>query len=343
MSRSIYVKGAALSVIGSIFWAVSGTCGQYLFESKGFEAGWLVAVRLLMAGLIMVLLSLKSQGSRTLAMWKEKKNVWQLILYGLVGMMGVQYTYFMAIYCSNAATATILQYLGPVLIMLYMVFSTRKPPALTEGIAVVCALIGMFLLVTHGNTDTLMISPAALIWGVLSAAAMAFYSIFPRRMLAEWGTLMTNGFGMLIGGIAISFIFHPWDYGNGVWDIPALLALASVVLLGTIMSFFCYLEGIRLIGSTRASLYACVEPLAATLIGIFWLHIRFDLIDWVGSAFIVSTVFILSIKTEDKKKQKGQREEALPSSEEACEEENKDGREAKETEAGQSRGGEERQ
>ena len=123
-----------------------------------------------------------------------------------------------------------------------------------------------------------------------------------------------------IGGIAISFIFHPWDYGNGVWDIPALLALASVVLLGTIMSFFCYLEGIRLIGSTRASLYACVEPLAATLIGIFWLHIRFDLIDWVGSAFIVSTVFILSIKTEDKKKQKGQREEPLPSSGEACEE-----------------------
>lgn len=312
MNRSIYVRGAALSVLGSIFWAVSGTCGQYLFEERGFEAGWLVAVRLLAAGVLMVLFSLKSQGSRVFAMWKEKQNVWQLFLYGLIGMMGVQYTYFMAIYCSNAATATILQYLGPVMIMLYMVVRTRKPPTVTEIIAVICALIGMFLLVTHGNFDTLMISGIALLWGILSAAAMAFYSIFPRRMLSQWGTLMTNGFGMLIGGIAISFIFNPWDYGQGVWDIPAVLALLGVVILGTILSFFCYLEGVRLIGSTRASLYACVEPLAATIIGILWLNIRFDLIDWVGSAFIVSTVFILSIKPQEKQKSltnTGQQEE----------------------------------
>lgn len=300
MNRSIYVKGASLSVIGSIFWAISGTCGQFLFEQRGFEAGWLVAVRLLAAGAIMLLLSFKSQGTKPLQMWKEKKTARELVMYGLIGMMGVQYTYFMAIYTSNAATATVLQNLGPTMILLYMVVRTRKAPSKTEVIAVIFALIGMFLLVTHGNLDTMMISEIALTWGLLAAAALAFYSIFPRRMLAEWGTLMTNGWGMFIGGVAISFIFRPWDYGEGIWDIASVLCLLGVVFLGTILSFFCYLEGVRLIGSTRASLYACVEPLAAAIIGILWLHIRFDLIDWIGSAFIISTIFILSVKPKEK-------------------------------------------
>lgn len=296
MNRSIYIRGAGLSVIGSIFWAVSGTCGQYLFESKGFEAGWLVAVRLLAAGVFMLLLGMKTQGKKTFQMWTGKKNAREMLLYGLIGMMGVQYTYFMAIYCSNAATATVLQYLGPVMIMIYMALRTKTSPTKAELAAVVCALMGVFLLVTHGNFSTLMVSEIALFWGILSAAALAFYSVFPRRMLSEWGTLLTNGWGMFIGGVAISFVFQPWDYGEGVWEISTVFALIGVVLLGTVLSFFCYLEGVRLIGSTRASLYACVEPLAAAIIGILWLNIRFDAIDWVGSAFIISTVFILSIK-----------------------------------------------
>ena len=58
MSRSIYVKGAALSVIGSIFWAVSGTCGQYLFSEKGIESGWLVMVRMFISGIVLVAICL---------------------------------------------------------------------------------------------------------------------------------------------------------------------------------------------------------------------------------------------------------------------------------------------
>ena len=308
MNRSVYVKGAFLSVIGSIFWAISGTCGQFLFENRGFEAGWLVSVRLLAAGTIMLLLSFRSQGKRTIQMWKEKKNARELVLYGLIGMMGVQYAYFMAIYTSNAATATVLQNLGPTMILLYMVLRTRKAPSKTEVTAVILALVGIFLLVTHGNLETMMISESALIWGLLAAAALAFYSIFPRRMLAEWGTLVTNGWGMFIGGVAISFIFQPWNFGGGIWDAASVLCLLGVVFLGTILSFFCYLEGVRLIGSTRASLYACVEPLAAAIIGILWLHIRFDFMDWIGSALIISTIFILSIKPkgeEEKEEGKG--------------------------------------
>ena len=47
------------------------------------------------------------------------------------------------------------------------------------------------------------------------------------------------------------------------------------------------------IGPARASLYACVEPIAATLLSAFWLHEPFALIDLLGFAMIIATILIL--------------------------------------------------
>ena len=51
--------------------------------------------------------------------------------------------------------------------------------------------------------------------------------------------------------------------------------------------------GVKLIGPARASLYACVEPIAATLLSAFWLHEPFALIDLLGFAMIIATILIL--------------------------------------------------
>lgn len=95
------------------------------------------------------------------------------------------------------------------------------------------------------------------------------------------------------------FVRQPWDLQGGTFDFAAFMATVGVVVLGTIMSFFLYLEGVRIIGSSKAVLYACVEPLTAAIIGIIWFNIAFGLLDWIGAAFIVSTVFIISIAPKD--------------------------------------------
>jgi len=118
-------------------------------------------------------------------------------------------------------------------------------------------------------------------------------------MLKKWGTLMTNGWGMFLGGIVMLFVRQPWDLQGGTFDLGTFLAASGVVVFGTIMSFFLYLDGIRIIGSNKAVLYACVEPLTAAIIGIIWFNIAFGLIDWIGAAFIVSTVFIISLAPKE--------------------------------------------
>lgn len=46
-------------------------------------------------------------------------------------MLMVQYTYFAAIKHSNAATATVLQYAGPVIIAIYLAIKNKKSPDLS--------------------------------------------------------------------------------------------------------------------------------------------------------------------------------------------------------------------
>ena len=71
--------------------------------------------------------------------------------------------------------------------------------------------------------------------------------------------------------------------------------------LGSIGGFSLYMHGVKLIGPARASLYSCVEPIAATLLSAFWLKVPFAAIDLVGFAAIIGAIMILGFM--DLKKQ----------------------------------------
>ncbi|MBQ1914925.1 MAG: EamA family transporter, partial [Selenomonadaceae bacterium] len=89
--------------------------------------------------------------------WKDRKDARDVFLFAIFGMLAVQYTYFASIRYGNAAAATILQYLMPVIIIGYTTMVTRKLPRYIELVCVAMAVGGTFLLVTHGKLDTLAI------------------------------------------------------------------------------------------------------------------------------------------------------------------------------------------
>ncbi|WP_370900136.1 EamA family transporter [Chryseobacterium gossypii] len=76
------------------------------------------------------------------------------------------------------------------------------------------------------------------------------------------------------------------------------------MIFGTLIAFYSYLTAVQIIGGQKSSLLASVEPLSATVLAVLWLNVSFTTIDWIGSVFIISTVFLLSRKT-DKKKEAG--------------------------------------
>ncbi len=287
------IKGILLVIIGATLWGVSGSVAQFLFQVKGFSAEWLVVIRLLASGIILLLYAFIKGNKNIWKIWETKHNCWNLIIFSIIGMVGVQYTYFAAIKYGNAPTATILQYLSAVIIACYLIIFNRRSPNSQEIIAIILAMLGTFFIITKGNIHTLSISKLALFWGVCSAFTAAFYTLQPRLLLAKYGSTIVVGWGMLIGGIAFSFIHQPWNF-TGKWSISSMLAVLFVVLFGTLIAFCCYLESLKYIQPTETSVLSCVEPLSAAFLSIYWLHVPFGLPEWIGTGCIIATIIILS-------------------------------------------------
>ncbi len=290
-------QGFALALIAAVLWGVSGACAQYVFQDKGITIRWLVTVRLLMAG-VMLLAYASWRGRDIGRIWQTQRSAVSLLIFGLLGMLAIQYTYFAAIQYSNAATGTVLQYVGPVLIALYFACVRRRWPTRAEGMAVMLAFLGTLLLVTHGDWHALQISPKALFWGLASAVALAFYSIQPEQLLKENEASVLVGWGMLIGGLGFCGVSQPWDV-PGMWDASTYAAVVFIVLFGTLFAFYGYLAAVNKIGPETTSLLACAEPLSAALVSVLWLQVPFGLLDWLGSACIMATLVLLSRQTSD--------------------------------------------
>lgn len=290
-------KGILFSVLGGVFWGISGVCGQYLFDVKGLNAKWMVNLRLIIAGILMLVLVYRKAENRK--KWKslflDWKNLWRLLLFSLFGMTLCQLSYFSTIEYSNAGTATVLQYTSPILIMVYVAFKDWKKPTYLDILALILALLGTFLLATHGNVGTLAISKQALFWGAVASVTMALYNLLPIKLMEMFGIGTIIGWSMLIGGICMVPVTKPWMI-PGEWDIMTIMAFFAVVLVGTIMAFGVYFKGSRAIGAAKASLFASSEPLTATIAAAVFMHVSFMPMDVVGIGCIVLAVSILSLQ-----------------------------------------------
>lgn len=293
--RSKAVRGTVLTLIGGISWGFSGACGQYLFSVKGIDPHWVTVVRMFTAGLLLFCLVLFKHREQMLGLFRNKKDRWTLIAFSIFGLISCQYTYLLAISYSNAGTATVLQYLGPLLIMIFVCGMDKRLPTKTEGIAIVLAVTGTFLLATHGNFNNLVMSTQGLFWGLVSALGLVLYTMIPGRIIGRWGSIVVTGCGMLIGGLILLIFIRPWQIHVAL-DWQVFGGMLAIILIGTVLSFTLYLQGVSDIGPVKASMIASIEPVSAALFSALWLNTAFVWIDIAGFAFIITTVIILTRK-----------------------------------------------
>ncbi|SDN19641.1 EamA family transporter [Alkalicoccus daliensis] len=293
------IFGFLLVLSGAGFWGIGGTVSQYLFQEEGITVGWLVSVRLLLAGMLMIILASFLRGKLPVfAIWKDKNARIQVITFGILGMLGVQYTYMASINYGNAAVATLLQYLAPVFVLAYL--TVRKLTKLNARniSAVIMALSGTFLLLTDGSLYTLAVSGRSIFWGILSGVALAFYTLYAGPLLKQWGSLYVIGWAMLIGGTAIGAFHLPQPFDISGWSMTTLLYLGFVIIFGTMLGFWFFLESLKYLDVQETSLLGSMEPLAAIVTAVLWLQIPFGWYQMFGTAIILVMVIYLSIAKE---------------------------------------------
>ena len=293
--------GMLSTFVGGTLWGINGVMGNYLFLNKNVTTPWLIPYRLILAGFLLLGYLYYKKGSKIFDILKNPKDLFQIVLFGFIGMLGTQYTYFSAIQFSNAAIATVLTYFGPTLVLIYMCLREKRKPLKYEIVSICLSSFGVFLLATHGDITSLQISFKALVWGILSALSVVFYTVQPESLLKKYGASIVVAWGMMIGGIFIAFVTKPWNI-NVTFDFVTFLVLMLIIVFGTIIAFILYLTGVNIIGPTKASIIACIEPVAATICAILFLGVTFDFLDVIGFLCIISTIFIVAYFDKKTKK-----------------------------------------
>lgn len=276
-------------------WGVSGPCSEYLFRHE-VDLLWLIGSKMLFGGIVLGLYCLVRDPSGMLAIWRSRKAVVQLLLFTFFGMITMQLIYFQTVAVSNAATATIMQYLAPILILGWVAVSTHTVPRRADFMTIALAMMGTLLVVTKGRVTQLAISPQALWWGVLAAVAAAGYTLIPRWLLAHYSGVAVSAWSMMIGGAVITAYRPFWERTPAMTTVM-WAAYGFVLVFGTILAYAMYLVSLRYVAPTVVGLLDAFEPLGAVVAGVLFMHLRLDFWEAVGGLIILFTVGLMGVLT----------------------------------------------
>ena len=295
MMKRYEVIGIILTLLGATLWGVSGTSVQFVGNFRNMNLEWLLTMRLITAGLLTVLYGWIRQGNAVFNVFRNWRDTLGLVIFGVFGMALCQYTYFRSIVIAGAGIATVLQYLAPSMIIIYLLMRYGKRPSTGEIISVILALAGTICLMGNNGFSFESFRSDVLFWGLLSAVGVAVYSVSPVRLLATYGTIPIVGFGMLLSGLVAAALFQqPHSYAT--WDVWTVVGCFNVVFLGTIVSFNAYLEGVKRIGAVSGSILSSIEPISAAFFGWALLGNQFNWVGILGMAMIIATVIIIALE-----------------------------------------------
>ena len=293
MGQSTMKKGILFTLLGATCWGLSGVLGEYLLNISRIDPVWIIANRLFFSGIAMVAMLFLKDKHNLMRVFSNKIDILKLLNFSFFGLLICQGTFFLTIKYTNAGMATVIQYIGPVIIMLYYCIIGRRWPLPREVIAIVVSLFGTVLIATHFDFSKLNISTLGLFWGLLSAFGLASYNIFSISLTTKYGVMPIMAWGLLIAGVVVYFATGS-NYIPDNFKLIDFICMSGVVIIGTILSFSLYLEGVRLIGAVTGSIIGCFEPIAAIIFSFLLLGTTFGTIDLIGAAFILSAVIVLS-------------------------------------------------
>lgn len=295
MMKRYEIIGIILTLLGATLWGVSGTSVQFIGNFRNMNLEWLLTMRLITAGLLTVLYGWIRQGNAIFNVFRNWRDTLGLVIFGVFGMALCQYTYFRSIVIAGAGIATVLQYLAPSMIIIYLLVRYGKRPSTGEIISVILALAGTICLMGNNGFSFESFRSDVLFWGLLSAVGVAVYSVSPVRLVATYGTIPIVGFGMLLSGLVAAVLFQQ-PHSCATWDVWTVVGCFNVVFLGTIVSFNAYLEGVKRIGAVSGSILSSIELISAAFFGWALLGNQFNWVGILGMAMIIATVIIIALE-----------------------------------------------
>ena len=261
-------SGLGIALFSSAIFGLSGSFAKSLLES-GWTPGAAVTARLTGAALILAIPAVVALRGR----WHQLRSNWLTIfLFGLIGVAGCQLFYFNAVARLSVGVALLLEYLGPVLIVLWLWMASRKRPRALTIAGTLLSLGGLVLVLDL--TGSVMVDAVGVLWGLAAAVCLAIYffltakenDTLPPIVLASGGLLVGAAVMWLTAATGIlPMAMSTADTKLGTWTTAWWVPLAGLVVLATVLAYVSGIVAARALGTKVASFVSLTEVLFAVL------------------------------------------------------------------------------
>ncbi|MGO9314655.1 MAG: DMT family transporter [Syntrophobacteraceae bacterium] len=286
-------KGYAYVIAAAILWAVSGTSGKFLFN-QGVTPLQLVQLRVTLSAAFLFLLLIAKPGLLKIS----PGDILYFAVLGISGLAMVMFSYFYAISKINVAVAILLEYLAPVFIAVYYSFFAPEKLTRITLLAIMLSVSGCCLAVGIHNVNVLALNRRGIAAGVLSGLAYAWYAIYGERGMRRYDPWTVVFYAFLFASLFWNIALEPFGAFRVRYTGVQWFWVIYIVVFGTAVPYCLYTTGISLVRSTRASVAATVEPIAAAFISWIFLGEHLDLLQITGGALVIASVIILQLRRE---------------------------------------------
>jgi drug/metabolite transporter (DMT)-like permease len=287
------LPGYLLVLVAAALTAIGGNAVKQLFR-LGYPPLVLAQIRLFwaFASISVLVLLLRPRSLRV-----RRTDLWDLAVYGVLGLAGVQFLYYLSISRLNIAVALVLEYLGLVAVTAWERYRRHQAVPPPVWVALVLVLGGSFFTVGAYRPELLRVNLPGIVISLLTAVSFAYYLLRSSTLVRRFSTwtMLTYGFGAgMLGWAVYDLIAHPALPGDPkVWAVMALIGVA-----GTLVPFALYVLAMTYIRPSRAGITGTAEPVIAGLIAVLLLHDALEPLQIFGGLMVVAGIAVVLLTGE---------------------------------------------
>jgi len=288
--------GYALVVSGAVLFGVNGAVSRVAMRA-GLSPESLTTLRITGATLVFALAAL---------IWRRSalrpptgSSLLLIAALGLVGVVSLQLTYNIAINRLPLGIALLIEYLAPVLVVLWVRFIRGEQVRNRMWAAVALSLVGI---ATVGQVwKGLEFDTLGVIMGLFAAVSFASYFLLGEHNVGFDDPLRVILWAFAFATIVMNAIAPIWQVADlsvdasllGSLDefaLPLVLLVSWVIVLGTVTPFFVQLLALQHLPATVVTVIATLEPVIAVVLGWAWFTESLNAVQVVGGVLVLAGI-----------------------------------------------------
>lgn len=295
--------GIAMYLLAAFMFALNGTVAKAQIEA-GLTPGHVTEIRTAGSAIVVLIVILVLRPASLKVAWSE---IPFLIVFGVVSYALTPFLFFVTIALLPIAIGTLLAFLAPVWVALWLRFARHRPVRRSLWLAIGLVLLGLALVAQVWAGVTL--NPLGLAFGLLVGISLAVYLLLGEEGARRRDVLSLAFWGFLIATVTWSIIspwwVFPWStltttttlFDGAVTGIPVWSLVLWMIAL-TVVPFLLVLGSLQRIGAQRGGIIGTTEPLWAAIVGFIVLGETITPVQGLGGLVVLAGVILAEISSQ---------------------------------------------